>query len=39
MAQSAVINGLLVMCSEYPEPLLSMLEEYRPYSDGGDGLG
>ncbi|KNN71371.1 transcriptional regulator, partial [Salmonella enterica subsp. enterica serovar Heidelberg] len=28
MAQKRV-DGLLVMCSEYPEPLLSMLEEYR----------
>ena len=23
------VDGLLVMCSEYPEPLLAMLEEYR----------
>ena len=28
MAQKRV-DGLLVMCSEYPEPLLAMLEEYR----------
>ena len=28
MAQKRV-DGLLVMCSEYPDPLLSMLEEYR----------
>lgn len=28
MAQKRV-DGLLVMCSEYPESLLSMLEEYR----------
>ena len=28
MAQKRV-DGLLVMCSEYPEPLLTMLEEYR----------
>ncbi len=28
MAQKRV-DGLLVMCSEYPEPLLEMLEEYR----------
>ncbi|XPE23666.1 LacI family DNA-binding transcriptional regulator [Shigella sonnei] len=27
MAQS--VDGLLVMCSEYPEPLLAMLEDYR----------
>ena len=24
-----ILDGLLVMCSEYPEPLLAMLEEYR----------
>lgn len=28
MAQKRV-DGLLVMCSEYPESLLAMLEEYR----------
>lgn len=28
MAQKRV-DGLLVMCSEYPESLLTMLEEYR----------
>ncbi len=28
MAQKRV-DGLLVMCSEYPESLLQMLEEYR----------
>ena len=28
MAQKRV-DGLLVMCSEYPESVLSMLEEYR----------
>lgn len=23
------VDGLLIICSEYPEQLLSMLEEYR----------
>ncbi|MDR9963517.1 hypothetical protein KIF59_00900 [Enterobacter cloacae subsp. cloacae] len=37
MAQNAWM-ACWAMCSEYPESVLSMLEEYR-HPDGGDGLG
>ncbi len=38
MAQKRV-DGLLVMCSEYPDSGIEHAGRVPPYPDGGDGLG